>query len=155
AADELSSNAARVEVERLIAAGLGRLRADEGEVGRGIGIVAFSFGCGFALELAAAGNDVDAVVLHYGTGGELDWSRTRAAFLGHFAADDPFEPPDAVEALRAALERAGRDVRFETYPGAKHWFAEPDRPEHDERAAGVAWDRTVAFLRENLGPLGA
>lgn len=151
AADELSAS----DAGRLARAAVDRLRADEGELGRGIGVVAFSLGCPFALDLAAHGNGVDAVVLHYGTGGDLDWSAAGAAFLGHFAADDPYESATDVQALRAALSEAGLEVRFETYPGTSHWFVERDRPEYDEAAAELAWQRTVAFLRENLGPLGA
>jgi carboxymethylenebutenolidase len=136
-------------------AAVARLRADEGELGRGIGVVAFSMGCWYALALAAVDEAVDAVVLHYGTGQLLDWSTSRAAFLGHFAENDPYEEPESIEALRASLADAGREVRFETYPATSHWFVEADRPEYDEAAAETAWRRTVGFLRENLGPLGA
>jgi carboxymethylenebutenolidase len=139
----------------VVDAAVARLRSDDGELGRGIGVVAFSMGCSYALALAAEDEAVDAVVLHYGTGELLDWSRSRAAFLGHFAENDPFEEPEYVAALQRSLAAAGREARFETYAGTGHWFVEPDRPEYDARAAETAWQRTVAFLRENLGPLGA
>ncbi|HET7026904.1 MAG TPA: alpha/beta fold hydrolase [Candidatus Limnocylindrales bacterium] len=155
AADVASSEASEAEVMRIIEATASRLRADEGELGRAIGVVGFSFGAAFALALAVADPAVDAVVVHYGTWPGLDWSRTQASFLGHFAEDDPYESRDAVETLRTELDQAGREVRFATYPETNHWFVEPDRPEYDEAAAQLAWDRTVAFLRENLGPLGA
>jgi carboxymethylenebutenolidase len=155
AAEQAVAKVAEPDAQALVAAAVARLRADDGELGRGIGVVAFSFGCGFALELAAAGSGVDAVVLHYGTGGEFDWSGTKAAFLGHFAEQDPYEEPRYVEALRRSIEAAGLEVHFETYPGTRHWFAEPDRPEFDPAAAALAWSRTVAFLRENLGPIGS
>jgi carboxymethylenebutenolidase len=155
AADAASGEVSMAAGKALVRAAVDRLRSDDRELGPAIGVVAFSFGCYYALDLAAGGNAVGAVVLHYGTGGAFDWSNAEAAFLGHFAADDPYESADEIEALRAALAEAGLEVRFETYPGTSHWFVEPDRPEYDEAAAALAWSRTIAFLRENLGPLGA
>lgn len=155
AADEAVGRVSEDDAKQLVRAAVARLRADDGELGRGIGVVAFSFGCYYALDLAAEGDAIDAVVLHYGTGGAFDWTRTEAAFLGHFAAEDPYEAPDDVEALRRALEAAGRAVTFHAYPGTHHWFVEPDRPEYEPESAARAWDRSVAFLRENLGPIGS
>jgi carboxymethylenebutenolidase len=155
AADAASSEVSESEAMPIVEAAVRRLRADEGELGRAIGVVGFSFGAAFALALSVADPAVDAVVVHYGTWPGLDWSRTEASFLGHFAEDDPYESRETVETLRSELEAAGREVRFATYPGTSHWFVEPDRPEYDEAAAQLAWERTVAFLRENLGPLGA
>jgi carboxymethylenebutenolidase len=155
AADEASGRVAAAAARKVVRSAVDRLRADDRELGRGIGVVAFSFGCPFALELAADGDGVDAVVLHYGTGGAHDWTATEAAFLGHFAAEDPYEEPESVDALQRSLEAAGREVTFHSYDGTHHWFVEPDRPEYVPEAAALAWSRTVAFLRENLGPLGA
>jgi carboxymethylenebutenolidase len=92
---------------------------------------------------------VAAVVVFYGTGGG-SYARARAAFLGHYAEDDEFESLESVMQLEDRLRAAGRPVEFHIYPGAKHWFFEPDRPEYDPTAAQLAWERTVAFLRENL-----
>jgi carboxymethylenebutenolidase len=142
-----------------VRAAAARVLADRGEIGRGIGVIGFSFGAAYAIELAAAPPDgvaVDAVVLVYGTGMEHDWSTVAAAFQGHYAADDPFEPAAGVDALEASLRGAGRSVDFHRYPGVGHWFMEADRPgAYDATAAELAFGRMVAFLRENLGPLGA
>ena len=147
----------------LVRAAAERLVRDQGEIGRGIGIVGFSMGAFWALEVAAAapetlpaGLAVDAVVLVYGTGREHDWSRSAAAFQGHFAADDPYESTESVDALEAALRAAGRTADFHRYPSTGHWFMEPDRPDaYNADAAELAFGRIVAFLRENLGPIGA
>jgi carboxymethylenebutenolidase len=147
------------ETFAVVRAGAERVVRDRGEIGRGIGVVGFSFGAAYALELVAdppPDEAIDAVVLAYGTGAEHDWTETDAAFQGHFAANDPFESAEGVDALESALRSAGRHVEFHRYPGVGHWFMEPDREDaYNGDAADLAFGRIVAFLRENLGPLGA
>ena len=66
--------------------------------GSALGVVGFSMGAGFALWLANQQPDViAAVVVFYGTYGGGDLSQMRAAFQGHFAETDPFEPREEVE----------------------------------------------------------
>ena len=70
-------------------------------------------------------------------------------YLGHFAENDEFEPQTEVDALEDALRQAGRLVTFYRYPGTGHWFFEPDRTDaFDAAAAELAWDRTLAFLKD-------
>jgi carboxymethylenebutenolidase len=123
--------------------------------GAGIGIVGFSLGAAYAMMLAGArGQDVRAVVLFYGTGPadfDADPRAADTAFLGHFAGQDEWEPRENVEALRAALEQAGRTATFHFYDGTGHWFFEADRPDAYRRAAAeLAWQRTLTFLAERL-----
>ena len=116
-----------------------------------IGVVAFSLGCGFALELARSrGDAVAAVVLFYGSGGGK-FDRARAAFLGHFAEHDQWEKPKRVRSLEERLRGAGCEVAFHTYPNTGHWFFEEDQPEaYDAEAAQKAWERTIEFLKRLL-----
>jgi carboxymethylenebutenolidase len=75
---------------------------------------------------------------------------SRAAYLGHFAENDEFEPASNVDDLEESLRRAGRPVTFHRYGGTGHWFFEPDRPQtYNPAAARLAWDRTLAFLRHS------
>ena len=77
--------------------------------------------------------------------------RSRAAYLGHFAENDEFEPQSNVDELEAALQHAGRPVTFYRYSGTGHWFFEPDRPQaYNQAAASLAWDRTLAFLKRSM-----
>lgn len=115
-----------------------------------IGVVGFSLGGYYALGLACQKpKAITAVVAFYATG-EGKFNQAQAAFLGHFAEQDEFEPAEDVRKLEAAIRQAGKRVAFHTYPGTKHWFCEADRPEYDPAAAHLAWDRTVAFLQEEL-----
>jgi carboxymethylenebutenolidase len=120
---------------------------------RGLGVVGFYLGANFALNLSTDDpGRVHAVVLFYGTGGG-DFSRAKAAYLGHFAGKDPYEPAEGVDELERTLKSAGRPVTFYRYPSVGHWFFEPDRPDaYEEGAARLAWDRTAAFLRNSLSP---
>jgi len=120
-----------------------------GQTERGLAVIGFSLGANYALDLATADPEhIRSVVLFYGTGGD-DFSKSRAAYLGHFAENDEFEPQSSVDELEAALRHAGRPVTFYRYPGTGHWFFEPDRSQaYNPAAASLAWDRTLVFLRQ-------
>lgn len=115
--------------------------------GREVAVIGFSLGAAYALDLAEnAPDNLRAVVLFYGSG-EADLSNSQAAFLGHFAANDPYEEPQYVAALEQSIRDAGRPVTFHHYPGVGHWFFEPDRANaYNPAAAELAWQRTLAFL---------
>ena len=124
-----------------------------GQAGRGLAVIGFSLGAYYALDLAAADPEhIHSVVLFYGTGGD-DFSSSRAAYLGHFAENDEFEPQSNVDNLEESLRRAGRPVTFHRYSGTGHWFFEPDRSAYNQVAASLAWDRTLAFLKRSSLPL--
>jgi carboxymethylenebutenolidase len=116
--------------------------------GSGIAAAGFSLGAFYALDLSVtAPEQVHSVVLFYGTG-DGDFSRSRAAYLGHFAGEDPYEPEANLDDLEAALKKAGRPVTFYRYPGTGHWFFEADRSDaYNPEAANLAWERTLAFLK--------
>jgi carboxymethylenebutenolidase len=122
-----------------------------GQPGGGLAVIGFSLGAYYALDLSAAAPErIRSVVVYYGTG-PADFSRSQAAYLGHFAENDEFEPPSNVDELETSLRQAGRPVTFYRYAGAGHWFCEPDRPQaYDPAAAGLAWGRTLAFLMRSL-----
>ena len=126
------------------------LQERAGQASRGVAVIGFSLGAYYALDLAATEPErVHSVVVFYGTGGG-DFSGSRAAYLGHFADADEFEPRSGVDALEAALRHAGRPVTFHRYAGTGHWFFEPDRAQaFNQAAASLAWDRTVAFLERS------
>ena len=54
-------------------------------------------------------------------------------------------------AYEAALNAAGTTYEAHVYPGANHGFHNDTTPRYDEAAANLAWDRTIAFFKANLG----
>jgi carboxymethylenebutenolidase len=125
------------------------------KTGSGLAVIGFSLGVYYALDLSVADPEhIRSVVIFYGTGG-MNFSDSRASYLGHFAENDQFEPQSNVDDLEESLKRAGRPVTFHNYRGTGHWFFEPDRLQsYNEAAASLAWDRTLAFLnRSSSQPL--
>ena len=119
------------------------------QTGRPIGMIGFSMGAGWSLAVASKEPDVAAVVLFYGAN-IVDFKTLKANVLGHFSDVDEWEPFEWVEKMQAEMKSAGVDFTLHVYPGVAHWFVEEDRPEYDSAAAQLAWERTFAFLRENL-----
>lgn len=121
-----------------------------GQAGRGLAVIGFSLGAYYALDIsAAAPEQIRSVVIFYGTG-PADFSRSKAAYLGHFAENDQYEPQSNVDELEEALRSAGRPVTFYTYRGVGHWFFEPDRSGYNQAAASLAWERTLDFLKQRF-----
>jgi carboxymethylenebutenolidase len=140
------------EAAPAMVAAIDTLRRSPAVDGDRIGVIGFSMGAYWAFEASRARpDDVAAVVAVYGTNGG-DFSRAKAAYLGHFAEQDDYEPLDGVRALEANLHDAGHDATFYVYPGTGHWFVEPNQPAaYDPAAAALVWERTLAFLRDRLG----
>jgi carboxymethylenebutenolidase len=138
-------------VEPIVLAATEHLRAWPAVTGTQIGIIGFSLGASWAMHLSQVRpDDVSPVVVFYGTD-DGDYSAARAAYLGHFAEHDDFEPLAAVRALQERIRAAGREVTFHIYPGTGHWFVEPNQPQaYDAGAAKLAWERTLDFLQAQL-----
>jgi carboxymethylenebutenolidase len=148
-AKELMNQQDSKYVETSLAASSDYLVSHPAVKGRNVGVVGFSMGANSALWLSSKRPDLHAVVVFYGTG-EEDFSKSRASFLGHFAEEDEFEPKEGVLKLEKLIRSAGKEVEFYYYPKVGHWFFEEDRPEFDDKAASLAWKRTVQFLDSRL-----
>ena len=117
-----------------------------------IAVLAWSMGVWFSWQLAQAHPDkIRGLVSYYGYG-EIEPGKSLPPILGHFAENDEFEALDDVRTTEKALAGGGHDAQFHVYPGTKHWFDEPSRPEFDKAASNLAWKRTAAFLKTHLRP---
>lgn len=143
-------------VQRIVVSAVDFLREQSGVRGDKIGVIGFSFGAAWALLAATVLNaaDIAAVVLFYGNHGGLDgddFAKAEAAFLGHYAENDPYEPTEYTEEMLAEIKKGGKEVEFHFYPGTGHWFMESNRPDaYQAEAAELAWERTLAFLQARL-----
>ena len=138
-------------MSQAVSDGLAYLEAHPAVRGDGLGAIGFSMGAAWAIKLASVRPKLRAVTLFYGIG-DADFSTSQAAYLGHFADDDPWEPLEGVQQQQAAMLAAGREASFHFYPATGHWFFEADRPDaYNPAAAALAWERTLTFLRERLG----
>ena len=132
------------------------LKGHDAVTGSGVGVTGFCMGGGLALWLATLRpDDVKAVVPYYGVipwpAAQPDYSKLKSPVQGHYAENDDFANPETVRKLEEELKGHGARVEFFVYPGVGHAFTNHHRPEvfHEEHSR-VAWDRTVAFFRENL-----
>ena len=132
-------------------AAVDQLQQIPGVTRREIGVVGFSMGAFWSVWLSLKRpEDIRAVTVFYGAG-EGDYTHARAAYLGNFAENDPWEPVEGIQKMEKDLLAAGRPVKFHTYPGTGHWFFEENRPDaYRPVAAALAWGRTLAFLKAEL-----
>jgi carboxymethylenebutenolidase len=74
----------------------------------------------------------------------------RIPLQGHFANDDDWCTPKAVDEFEAALRAAHKTAEIFRYD-AKHGFMNEERIDvHERKAAELAWSRTLAFWRKHL-----
>jgi carboxymethylenebutenolidase len=116
-----------------------------------IGVVGFCMGGLYTNLMATRFPDLGAAVPFYGPQpGAEDAAKIKAPLLIHNAANDNFinsKWPAWEEALKA------NRIRYEMhmYPGTQHGFHNDTTPRYDEAAAKLAWSRTLAFFKANLG----
>jgi carboxymethylenebutenolidase len=149
-AEQLTSSVDEVSADAIALAAIDHLTALVGSTAD-LAAVGFSFGAHWSMWSPAHRDRLVASVVYYGTTGGPFLDDSAAPVLGHFAEADPYETDEGVAAFEEQLRSAGRDVVIQRYPGTGHWFAEPSRDAYRAEAADLAFERTVAFLRERLG----
>ena len=116
-----------------------------------VGVVGFCWGGAMANQLAVNSPDVSAAVPYYGRQpAPGDVPRIKASLLIHYAGIDEGINKGIPE-YEAALKKSSVDYKIYMYEGAQHAFNnDTNTARYNKEAAELAWQRTIAFLREKL-----
>ncbi len=115
-----------------------------------VGCMGFCWGGGITNQVALNAPDLAAAVPFYGSQpAPEDVPKIKAAMLIHYAGDDA-RINAGIPAFEEALKKAGVDYKIYMYEGAGHAFMNDTGTRYHKEAAALAWQRTVAFLKERL-----
>lgn len=115
-----------------------------------VGITGFCYGGGVSNAAAVAYPELAAAVPFYGRqASPEDVPKIRAPLLLHYAENDP-GIAQGWPAYEAALKEHGKTYEAYIYPGTNHGFHNDSTPRYDERAAKLAWDRTLEWFKRYL-----
>ncbi|SDU09421.1 dienelactone hydrolase family protein [Halopseudomonas salegens] len=120
--------------------------------------IGFCFGGGTVLELARSGTEIGGVVSFHGnldTPNADDAQAIKTSVLVLHGADDPYVPPEQVQAFEAEMRAAEVDWQLTSYGGAVHSFTDPTaampgQAEYHPLVAERAFAAMHLFLRERL-----
>ncbi len=118
-----------------------------------LGAIGFCFGGGIVNQLAVRlGSNLSAGAPFYGAPPSAeDAAKIQAPMMLHYA--DPTKDTGIgarIPAYEAALKANNKKYELFIYEGAQHGFHNDTTPRYDEKAAKLAWDRTLAFFNKNL-----
>ena len=118
-----------------------------------VGAIGFCFGGGMVDLMAMNSPDLDAAVAYYGPV-PADKSRVkdiRGPLLLHYAGLD-VKLNEGIPAWEEALKANNKKYTIHMYEGANHAFNDDTAgPRYHKASADLAWGRTLAFFKENLG----
>ena len=127
-----------------------------------LGILGFCRGGRNVWIYSANNRNVKAGVAFYGSlvdppGQKSIWPKSatelapemKAPVLGLYAEADQGIPVAQVEAMKGALQAAGKKAEFKIYPAAPHGFHADYRPSYRKDAAEDAWSQMTAWFKAN------
>lgn len=115
-----------------------------------VGVVGFCFGGWISNMMAVRVESLAAAVPFYGTQpAEEDVAKINAPLLIHYAELDT-RVNEGWPAYEAALKKNNKEYMAFIYPGVNHGFHNNTTPRYDEKAASLAWKRSIDFFNEKL-----
>ena len=115
-----------------------------------VGVVGFCFGGWISNMMAVHIPDLLAAVPFYGgQPSDEDVPNIKAPLLLHFAELDK-RVNKGWPAYEAALKEHKKEYRAYVYPKVNHGFHNNTTPRYEQKAAELAWQRTIDFFKEKL-----
>jgi carboxymethylenebutenolidase len=116
-----------------------------------VGCTGFCWGGGMTNMVAVNSPDLDAAVPYYGAQPTAEQvASIKAPIMAHYAGDDT-RINQGIPAFEEALKKEKKEYQIFMYEGAQHAFNNDSNPErYNEKAAKLAWSRTIAFFKEKL-----
>jgi len=116
-----------------------------------VGCTGFCWGGGMTNQVAVNSPDLDAAVPYYGSQPSADdVARIKAPIMAHYGGDDA-RINAGIAVFEEALKKNNKEYQIFIYEGAQHAFNNDSNPErYNEKAAKLAWSRTIAFFKEKL-----
>jgi len=146
---QLQSEVDPVKLMNDFFAGFEYLKSREDASGK-VGCVGFCYGGGVCNALAVAYPELSASVPFYGRqAAEKDVPKIKTPLLLHYAELDK-RINEGWPAYEAALKKNKKNYTAHMYPKVNHGFHNDSTPRYDEKAANLAWDRTIAFFKKHL-----
>lgn len=141
------------ETEKKLRGAVSYLAEHEAVSSRQVGTVGFCMGGQLSLFAATLNDKVGACVVFYGIHPHVkpNYSQLSGPVLGLFAENDKMVTPEVRLQLEKDIRSVGKSLEVWVYPGTDHAFFNDTRPEvYNEEAATDAWERVLAFLKQNL-----
>ena len=116
-----------------------------------VGTLGWCFGWGQSLNISL-NTPVDATVIYYGNLSEdtTQLSKLRWPVLGIFGDKDTSIPLDKINLFKKNLGDLDKKNNIYVYPWLGHAFANPSGANYAAGETVDAWDKTIAFLEDNL-----
>jgi len=139
-------------------AALDTLKAQPNVDSKRLAAIGYCFGGTAVLELARSGATLAGVVSFHGgldTPNPTDARNIKAKVLALHGADDPFVPPEQVQAFEDEMRQAGVDWQLIAYGGAVHGFTNPANGTDNSKGAAYnaaadhrSWQQMQVFFAE-------
>ncbi len=116
-----------------------------------VGCTGFCWGGGMTNQVAVNSPDLNAAVPYYGMQPTAEQvASIKAPLMAHYAGEDT-RINQGIPAFEEALKKNNKVYQIFMYDGAQHAFNNDSNPErYNEKAAKLAWSRTISFFKEYL-----